>query len=134
MKEFMLPVYNETDHQSAWPPERQLLKACESYIGKFQKDGKIKIAQPLAREGCIISGPCLVFHSIPQESEAVPHGASAAGTFRLPVARISGPEISAQPFLSRYIWWLRIYSRKIEISGRVPCKKDASDVNLRIHE
>jgi hypothetical protein len=58
MKEFMLLVYNEIDHQSNWMPERhqQFLKNCESYIGRLQKDGKLKIAQPLVREGSIISG------------------------------------------------------------------------------
>ena len=58
MKEFMLLIYNEIDHQSNWTPERhrQFLKSCESYIGKLQKDGKLKIAQPLVREGNIISG------------------------------------------------------------------------------
>ena len=58
MKEFMLLVYNEIDHQSNWTPERhqQFLKSCESYIGKLQEDGKLKIAQPLIGEGAIISG------------------------------------------------------------------------------
>ncbi len=58
MKEFMLLIFNEIDHQSGWTPERhqQFLKSCEHYIGKLQKDGKLKIAQPLVREGNIISG------------------------------------------------------------------------------
>ncbi len=58
MKEFMLLIFNELDHQSNWTPEhhQQFLKSCESYIGKLQKEGKLKIAQPLVREGSIISG------------------------------------------------------------------------------
>ncbi len=58
MKEFMLLIYNETDHQSNWTEERhqQFLKSCESYIGNLQKSGKLRIAQPLVREGSILSG------------------------------------------------------------------------------
>lgn len=58
MKEYMLLVYNEIDHQSNWTPERhhQFLKSCERYIGKLQKDGNLIIAQPLVREGSILSG------------------------------------------------------------------------------
>lgn len=58
MNEFMLLVRNEIDHQAAWSPERhrQFLKSCENYIGKLRKDGKLKAAQPLVREGVIISG------------------------------------------------------------------------------
>lgn len=58
MNEFMLLVRNEIDHQTAWLPERhqQFLKSCESYIGKLKKDGKLKAAQPLVREGVIVSG------------------------------------------------------------------------------
>jgi hypothetical protein len=58
MNEFMLLIRNEIDHQSAWSPERhqQFLKSCESYIVKLKKDGKLKAAQPLEREGVIVSG------------------------------------------------------------------------------
>ena len=58
MNEFMLLIRNEIDHQVAWSPERhqQFLKSCESYIGNLKKDGKLKAAQPLVREGVIISG------------------------------------------------------------------------------
>ena len=58
MKEYMLLIYNEIDHQSNWTPERhqQFLKSCEHYIGQLQKDGNLKIAQPLVREGIILSG------------------------------------------------------------------------------
>jgi hypothetical protein len=57
MKEFMLLIRNEIDHQAAWSQEqhRQFLKSCENYIGKLMMDGKLKIAQPLIREGVIVS-------------------------------------------------------------------------------
>ena len=56
MKEFMLLIRNEIDHQSAWPPEKhqQFLKKCEDYIGYLTKEGKLKSAQPLVREGKMI--------------------------------------------------------------------------------
>ena len=67
MKEFMLLVYNEINHQTDWAPERhqQFLKSCESYIGKLQKDGKLKIAQPLVREGSILSGSKEKWEAVP---------------------------------------------------------------------
>jgi hypothetical protein len=58
MKEFMLLIRNEKDHQSAWPPEKhqQFLNACMVYIENLKKEGKLKSAQPLVREGKMISG------------------------------------------------------------------------------
>ena len=58
MKEFMLLIRNEIDHQAAWSLEQhqQFLKKCEDYIGKLTKEGKLRSAQPLVREGKIISG------------------------------------------------------------------------------
>ena len=58
MKEYMLLIYNEIDHQDSWTPELhiQFLKSCEDYIERLKNDGKLKTAQPLAREGKIISG------------------------------------------------------------------------------
>jgi hypothetical protein len=58
MKEFMLLIRNEIDHQSNWSKEQhhQFLKKCESYIGNLKKEGKLIAAQPLVREGKIISG------------------------------------------------------------------------------
>ena len=40
MKEFMLLIRNEIDHQASWSPERhqQFLKKCEDYIGRLTKD------------------------------------------------------------------------------------------------
>jgi hypothetical protein len=58
MKEFMLLIRNEKDHQAAWTPDRhkEFLKKCEAYIGGLKKDGKLISAQPLVREGKIIAG------------------------------------------------------------------------------
>jgi hypothetical protein len=56
VKEFMLLIRNEIDHQAAWSPEqlRQFLKKCEDYIANLTKEGKLISAQPLVREGRMI--------------------------------------------------------------------------------
>ena len=58
MKEYMLLIRNEIDHQAAWSSEqhRQFLKKCEAYIADLTKEGKLKSAQPLVREGKMVSG------------------------------------------------------------------------------
>ncbi len=58
MKEFMLLIRNEIDHQAKWPPEKteQFLKKCEAYISNLTKAGKLKSAQPMVREGTMLSG------------------------------------------------------------------------------
>jgi hypothetical protein len=58
MKEFMLLIRNEIDHQQEWSSEKhqQFLKACEKYIANLNERGRLKIAQPLVREGKMISG------------------------------------------------------------------------------
>lgn len=58
MKEFMLLIRNKFDHQAMWTTEKnkQFLKACETYIGRLKKNGQLISAQPLVREGKIISG------------------------------------------------------------------------------
>jgi hypothetical protein len=58
MREFMLLIRNGFNHQAAWTPEHhaQFLKKCEAYIGRLKKDGKLVSAQPLVREGKILSG------------------------------------------------------------------------------
>lgn len=40
MKEFMLLIRNEIDHQAAWPPDehQRFLKACESFIADLTKE------------------------------------------------------------------------------------------------
>lgn len=58
MKEFMLLIRNEKDHQSSWTSQQheQFLKSCESYIGELKKNGNLISSQPMVREGKMISG------------------------------------------------------------------------------
>jgi hypothetical protein len=58
MKEFMLLIRNEIDHQATWTPERtgQFLIKCEVYINDLKNEGKLVSAQPMVREGAMISG------------------------------------------------------------------------------
>jgi hypothetical protein len=58
MKEFMLLIRNEADHQQSWSPEKhqKFLKACEVYMGNLIKEGKLIKAQPMVREGKMVSG------------------------------------------------------------------------------
>jgi hypothetical protein len=67
MKEYMLLILNEIDHQKLWSSEQhtKFLKQCESYIGKLKADGKLIAAQPLAKEGVIISGSHKAWHEAP---------------------------------------------------------------------
>lgn len=54
----MLLIRNEIDHQASWPAEKhkQFLKKCEQYIGELKKEDKLIIAQPLIKEGIVVSG------------------------------------------------------------------------------
>jgi len=58
MKEFMLLIRNEGDAKANFSPEQhqQFLNACMVYIQKLTKNGNLKSAQPLVREGKMISG------------------------------------------------------------------------------
>jgi hypothetical protein len=58
MKEFMLLIRNQADSKNAFSPEQnlQFLEACRVYIEKLMKNGNLKSAQPLVREGKMISG------------------------------------------------------------------------------
>jgi hypothetical protein len=58
MKEFMLLIRNEGDGKAALSPEEQqkFLKDCMVYIENLKKNGNLKGAQPLIREGRMISG------------------------------------------------------------------------------
>jgi hypothetical protein len=57
MKEYMLLIRNLIDHQSQWPAEKheQFLKACEKYIGELKKENNLIAAQPMVREGILVS-------------------------------------------------------------------------------
>ena len=54
----MLLIRNESDSKDAFSPEQNqaFLKACEVYIENLKKSGNLKKAQPLVREGKMISG------------------------------------------------------------------------------
>jgi len=58
MKEFMLLIRNEGDAKADFSPAQQqeFLKACQVYIQELIKNGNMKSAQPLVREGKMISG------------------------------------------------------------------------------
>jgi len=59
MKEFMLLIRNEGDGKAAMSSEQQLafIKKCEVYIGQLQSRQQLIAAQPLAREGMVLSKP-----------------------------------------------------------------------------
>jgi len=74
MREFMLLIRNEGDSKSAFSPEqdRAFLKACEVYIEKLKKNGNLLRAQPLVREGKMLSGSGDVWNEGPfSESKEV---------------------------------------------------------------
>ncbi len=54
----MLLIRNQMGHHEAMSPEdqQQFLKKCMVYIENLQKEGKLKIAQPMERQGKMISG------------------------------------------------------------------------------
>jgi len=57
MKEFMLLIRNKINHQDEWSNDRlqEFLKKCEVYILDLRKQEKLISAQPLIREGIILS-------------------------------------------------------------------------------
>ncbi|WP_431210862.1 YciI family protein [Puia sp. P3] len=57
MKEFMLIIRNEGDAKADMSAEQQqqFLNACRIYIEDLKKKGQLKNAQPLVREGTMIS-------------------------------------------------------------------------------
>ncbi len=59
MKEFMLLIRNTIDSKTTFSAEQDLafLKACEVYIEGLNKGGHLKKAQPLIREGVMVSNP-----------------------------------------------------------------------------
>lgn len=58
MKEFMLLIRNAIDSKADFTPEQDhaFLKACQVYIEKLTAGGHIISAQPLVREGKMLSG------------------------------------------------------------------------------
>ncbi|MCC8425464.1 YciI family protein [Mucilaginibacter sp. UR6-11] len=58
MKEFMLLIRNEGDGKAALSPQQQqeFLNACMVHIEELKANSNLKSAQPLVREGVMISG------------------------------------------------------------------------------
>jgi len=58
MKEYMLLIRNEMDHQASWSADKHqsFLKACEAYINQLTLQNNLISAQPMVREGTIITG------------------------------------------------------------------------------
>ena len=58
MKEFMLYIRNIGNQKTTQAEEEHLafLKKCETYIQELKKENRLVGAQPLVREGVIISG------------------------------------------------------------------------------
>ena len=58
MKEFMFLIKNKIDHKAEWPEaqHQEFLKKCEVYIRKLKEENRLISAQPLIREGVIVSG------------------------------------------------------------------------------
>lgn len=54
----MFIIRNRMDHESSWPAERhtEFLKQCEAYINGLTAEGRLISAQPLEREGTMVSG------------------------------------------------------------------------------
>lgn len=67
MKEFMLLIRNEGDHKAGLSPEelQQFLQACQVYIEGLIQNGNLKSAQPLVKEGKLISGSTGAFKDGP---------------------------------------------------------------------
>ena len=58
MKEYMLLIRNQADAKEGFSDEQeqQFLNACKVYIEKITSNGNLKSAQPLIREGKMLSG------------------------------------------------------------------------------
>src|SRR5690349_16200108 len=57
MKEFMFYIRNAGDAKAALSPDDHLnfVKKCEQYIGNLESQGKLIAAQPVMREGWLLS-------------------------------------------------------------------------------
>jgi len=67
MKEFMFLIRNEGDAKAALSPDKNLefVKKCEVYISRLKAQNKLIAAQPLVREGVIVSGSNNTWKEIP---------------------------------------------------------------------
>ena len=57
MREFFHIVRNRIDHDAGWSEDRhrEFVQTCEQYIKNLKKKGKLIGAQPLVREGVMLS-------------------------------------------------------------------------------
>ena len=69
-KEFMLYVRNSRDAKLALTEGEhfEFIKKCETYIGKLKANDSLIAAQPLAREGMVISRKGSIWHTIEIDS------------------------------------------------------------------
>ena len=67
MKEFMFLIRNEGDAKASLSPDKHLefIKQCEVYINRLKAQNKLVAAQPLVREGVIVSGSKNAWKEIP---------------------------------------------------------------------
>ena len=67
MKEFMLLIRNEPDGKAAFTSdhEQKFLNSCRTYIENLKRNGNLISAQPLVREGKVISGTTGAFTDKP---------------------------------------------------------------------
>lgn len=58
MKEFMLLIHNDANSKLTFTPDREkdFLDACRVYIEDLKKNNQLISAQPLIREGVMLSG------------------------------------------------------------------------------
>jgi hypothetical protein len=75
MKEFMFFIRKQSNSAEtlAHSQHQEFLKACESYIGKLKKEGKLISAQPIEWKGKIISIAIGTWKDVPfsESSEAI---------------------------------------------------------------
>lgn len=57
MKDYMLRILNDGTAQNDWPKQKHLefVRKCEVYIKDLQARGQLVAAQPLARQGVVLS-------------------------------------------------------------------------------
>lgn len=67
MKEFIFLIRNVSDGKAGLTPEQhqRFLNECMVYIENLKKEGRLKSAQPMIREGKIVSGSAGAFKEGP---------------------------------------------------------------------
>lgn len=67
MKEYILLVRNNATHKDSFSGEveKEFLQKCRIYIDKLKKDGRLISAQPIQRDGVLLSGSTHSWKEIP---------------------------------------------------------------------